>query len=231
MQWRKNRQMPSMHYEKSSSCWYWCSSFVLIWRIAWSASNFRWFDFSIGSQLPFEMAAMASRRFLAAGVFDEHSLRWGTVPMLKKATLMVAASLPLLVGSVQAAAEQARPAGPAVMVHFDYYPKDAARIRALERRLESAIKRAGAGELGESELHVDGNDGYLYMFGPDADRLYRASASILKSSRLMDGAEVTERYAAGTKTFVVRTDEKRRGRRVESRSSSLFTVEEASPAV
>ena len=150
--------------------------------------------------------------------------------MLKIATLMGVASLPLLVGSVPVAAEQARPAGPAVMVHFDYNPKDKARIHALERRLGGAIKRAGAGELGESELHVDGNDGYLYMFGPDADRLYRVSEPILKSSPLMNGAEVTERYAAGTKTFVVRTDANRRSRRIESRSGSIFIVEETSRA-
>lgn len=152
------------------------------------------------------------------------------VPMLKKATLMALASLPLLAGSVHAAAGAARPAGPAVMIHFDYYPKDAARIHALERRLEGAIKHARAGELGETELHVDGNDGYLYMFGPDADRLYRVTAPILKSSRLMNGAEVTERYAAGTKTFIVPTDAKRRSRRVESGSHSIFAVEESNPA-
>lgn len=38
---------------------------------------------------------------------------------------------------------------------------DKARIHSLEQRLKRAIKRAGAGALGETELHVDGNDGYL----------------------------------------------------------------------
>jgi len=72
-----------------------------------------------------------------------------------------------------AAAEQApKPPGPVMMIHFDYYPKDRERIHALERRLDSAIKRAAVGELGETEVHVDGNDGYLYMYGPDPDRLY-----------------------------------------------------------
>jgi len=39
-----------------------------------------------------------------------------------------------------------------MMVHFDYYPKDRARIRVLERRLERAIRRAGVGELGETSI-------------------------------------------------------------------------------
>jgi len=90
-----------------------------------------------------------------------------------------------------------------MMVHFDYYPKDRAQIRTLEHRLESAIKRAGVGELGETEFHIDGNDGYLYMYGPDPDGLYVVTAPILKSSRLMIGAEVTKHYGSRTTTFVI----------------------------
>lgn len=93
-----------------------------------------------------------------------------------------------------------------MMVHFDYYPKDRARIRVLEHRLASAITRAGAGELGETEFHVDGNDGYLYMYGPDPDRLYGVVSPILKSSKLMTDAEVTKHYGARTETFVINRD-------------------------
>ncbi|MFM0604708.1 hypothetical protein PQR05_09275 [Paraburkholderia sediminicola] len=93
-----------------------------------------------------------------------------------------------------------------MMVHFDYYPKDRPRIRVLEHRLESAMKRAGAGELGETEFHVDGNDGYLYMYGPDPDRLYVVTGPILKSSRLMTDAEVTKHYGSRTETFVIHRD-------------------------
>ncbi|AOZ52745.1 hypothetical protein BKX93_05180 [Chromobacterium vaccinii] len=91
-------------------------------------------------------------------------------------------------------------------VRFDYYPQDLARIRALERKLASAIKRARAGELGETELHLDGNDGFLYLYGPDPDRLYAAAGPILKPSRLMAHAEVTKQYAASSKTFPLGKD-------------------------
>jgi hypothetical protein len=93
-----------------------------------------------------------------------------------------------------------------MMVHFDYYPKDRARIRVLERRLESAIKRAGVGELGETEYHIDGNDGYLYMYGPNPDRLYVVAGPILKSSKLMTDAEVTKHYGSRAETFVIHRD-------------------------
>jgi hypothetical protein len=95
------------------------------------------------------------------------------------------------------------------MVHFDYYRQDMPRIHALERRLESAIKRARVGELGETEFHLDGNDGYLYMYGADPDRMYTAVSPILKSSRLMTGAEVTKHYGSRTQTFVIHRDGER----------------------
>ncbi len=108
----------------------------------------------------------------------------------------------LLTGSV-AAELPPKPPGPVVMVHFDYYEKDQARLHALERRLDRAVRQAGAGELGETELHRDGNDGYLYLYGTSADRLYALARPILKSSGWLTGTEVTLRRDAGTETFSI----------------------------
>lgn len=96
-----------------------------------------------------------------------------------------------------------------MMVRFDYYAKDLARIRILEHRLESAIKRAGVGELGETEFHLDGNEGYLYMYGPDSNRLYAVASPILKSSSLMADAEVTKWHGPRTETFAIHPDARR----------------------
>ncbi|MBX4145104.1 hypothetical protein DD788_28670 [Ralstonia pickettii] len=93
-----------------------------------------------------------------------------------------------------------KPPGPVVMVHFDYYEKDKARLHALEQRLDRAVKQAGAGELGETELHRDGNDGY----GASADRLYAIARPILQSSGWLTGTEVTLRRDAGAETFPLR---------------------------
>lgn len=87
------------------------------------------------------------------------------------------------------------------MVHFDYYPKDRPQIHMLEHRLADAIRRARAGELGETEFHLDGNDGYLYLYGPDPARLYAVTKPILKSSKLMTDAEVTEWHGTRAETF------------------------------
>ncbi len=97
-----------------------------------------------------------------------------------------------------------KPPGPVVMVHFDYYDRDNARLLALEQRLDRAVKQAGAGELGETEVHRDGNDGYLYFYGTSADRLYAIARPILKSSGWLTGTEVTLRRDAGAETFPLR---------------------------
>ncbi|WP_420212152.1 hypothetical protein ACN8ZM_19930 [Burkholderia aenigmatica] len=99
-----------------------------------------------------------------------------------------------------------KPPGPVVMVHFDYYEKDKARLHALEQRLDRAVRRAGAGELGETELHRDGNDGYLYLYGASPDRLYAVARPILKSSGWLTGTEVTLRRDTGAETFPLRGD-------------------------
>ncbi|AOR70622.1 hypothetical protein BBJ41_24135 [Burkholderia stabilis] len=113
--------------------------------------------------------------------------------------------LALMTGNV-AAELPPKPPGPVVMVHFDYDEKDQARLHALERRLDRAVRQAGAGELGETELHRDGNDGYLYLYGASADRLYAVARPILKSSGWLTGTEVTLHRDSRVETFVMRRD-------------------------
>lgn len=88
----------------------------------------------------------------------------------------------------------AAPVEQAVIVHFRYGSTDLARLHALEDVVEKAIKRAGAGEYDGHEIAVDGSDGFLYMYGPDADRLFGVVAPVLRSTAFMAGAVATKRY-------------------------------------
>jgi hypothetical protein len=98
----------------------------------------------------------------------------------------------------------------AVIVHFRYGRIDLQPIFALEERLEAAINAAGAGEFDGNEIAEDGSDGYLYMYGPDADALFETIRPILEASDFMGGAFVTLRY--GPSEDGVRETEKRIGR-------------------
>lgn len=82
----------------------------------------------------------------------------------------------------------------AVIVHFNYGSTDLQPLFALEDKLEQAISAADAGEFDGNEVATDGSDGYLYMYGPDADKLFAAVEPVLKSSSFMGGAIVTKRY-------------------------------------
>ncbi len=82
----------------------------------------------------------------------------------------------------------------AVIVHFNYGSTELHPLFELEDQLERAISAADAGEFDGNEVATDGSDGYLYMYGPDADKLFAAVEPVLKSSSFMAGATVTKRY-------------------------------------
>ena len=60
--------------------------------------------------------------------------------------------------------------------------------------MEKAISEAKAGEYDGNEIAVDGSDGSLFMYGPDADRLLEVIEPIIRASSFMKGAQVRRRY-------------------------------------
>jgi hypothetical protein len=82
----------------------------------------------------------------------------------------------------------------AVIVHFEYGSTDLQPLFELEKRLETAIAQARAGELDGNEVATDGSDGYLYMYGPQADALFQAVRPVLEACPFMRGARVRVRY-------------------------------------
>ena len=60
----------------------------------------------------------------------------------------------------------------AVIVRFRAWGDDLNAIFDLETELEAAIASAGVGEFDGNEVATDGSEGSLYMYGPDADRLF-----------------------------------------------------------
>lgn len=87
-----------------------------------------------------------------------------------------------------------RPVEQALIVRFPYGEADLAPLFALEERLEAAIVEAKAGEYDGNEVATDLSDGSLYMYGPDADRLFAVVRPILQACPFMRQATVTLRY-------------------------------------
>jgi hypothetical protein len=98
-------------------------------------------------------------------------------------------------GLSQAVEPMSKDSEHAVIVHFfNYGSTDLQRLFALEEQLEQAIADAGVGEFDGNEIATDGSDGYLYMYGPDADRLFEVVRPVLESVDFTRGAQVVKRY-------------------------------------
>ena len=82
----------------------------------------------------------------------------------------------------------------AVIVRFDYGSTDLEPLFGLEEQLEEAIESAEVGEYDGNEVAVSGSDGFLYMYGPDADALFAVVNPILASATCIRNAVATLRY-------------------------------------
>lgn len=82
----------------------------------------------------------------------------------------------------------------AVIVKFDYGRTDLGPLFEVEEQLEQVIAAAGVGEYDGNEVAIDGRDGVLYMYGPDADALFSAVQETLRASECLSNAVATLRY-------------------------------------
>jgi hypothetical protein len=82
----------------------------------------------------------------------------------------------------------------AVIVHFNYGQPSLDPLFTLEDRLREAISQADAGEYDGHEIAMDLSDGSLYMYGPDAYKLYSTVEPILVDASFMIGASARLRF-------------------------------------
>jgi hypothetical protein len=84
----------------------------------------------------------------------------------------------------------------AVIVRFEYGQTDLSPLFKLEDELTAAIEAAGAGMFDGDEVAVDGSDGTLFMYGPDADKLFEAIRPVLASTTIIRNIVATLRYGS-----------------------------------
>ena len=82
----------------------------------------------------------------------------------------------------------------AVIVEFRYGQTDLDPLFELEDQLIAAIEEAGVGEYDGHEIAMDASEGTIYMYGPDADKLFEVVEPLLRAASFMNGATVTKRY-------------------------------------
>lgn len=82
----------------------------------------------------------------------------------------------------------------AVIVRFRYGINGLEPLHILENELEAAIDSASVGEYDGHEIAVDYSDGFLYMYGPNAELLFKTVEPILRSSEAIKNGVAKLRF-------------------------------------
>src|ERR1035438_3192907 len=78
-----------------------------------------------------------------------------------------------------------------IEVYFSYGSTNYQHLYALEDEIRNALTDAAVGKYEGHDFAADGSDGHFYMYGPDAEAIYRVIDPVLPASILMRGAKVT----------------------------------------
>jgi hypothetical protein len=78
-----------------------------------------------------------------------------------------------------------------VVIHFSYGSTNLQYLYALEDSLRIAVSEAAAGRYDGYDVADDGGEGFFYLYGPDAEVLFRAISPVLSTYAFMRGATVT----------------------------------------
>jgi hypothetical protein len=81
-----------------------------------------------------------------------------------------------------------------VIVHFQYGKVNLDSLHQLEKRLENALTGKTFGDYDGHEIATDYSDGFLYLYGDNAERLFKEIKETLESTDFMTGANVKLRF-------------------------------------
>lgn len=82
----------------------------------------------------------------------------------------------------------------AVIVRFDYDIQGMDDLYELCNKLERVINENRLGEFDGHEIATDYSHGFLYMYGPNAEKLFTGVKQTLEQSEFMQGAKAKLRF-------------------------------------
>lgn len=82
----------------------------------------------------------------------------------------------------------------AVIVCFNYRLEELEPLYQLEEKLEKIIADNNVGEYDGHEIAMDNSDGTLFMYGPNAEKLFKAVKPTLEKTDFMRGAIANLRF-------------------------------------
>lgn len=81
-----------------------------------------------------------------------------------------------------------------VLINFYYGYEKLDELHALESKLRILLFDKGIGELDGHEINMDGSDGTLFLYGHNAEELFKAIEPLLLKTSWMKKAEVHLRF-------------------------------------
>jgi hypothetical protein len=81
-----------------------------------------------------------------------------------------------------------------VIITFNYGIEELDDLFELEDKLRNAIELKRVGEYDGHEIAIDSSDGTLYMYGPNAQTLFKCIKPILDETEFMRGAIAQLRF-------------------------------------
>lgn len=94
----------------------------------------------------------------------------------------------------------------AVIIHFKYGKNKMDDLYKLRDKIDKQISRKSLGEYDGHEIATDLSDGYLYMYGHNAEKLFTGIKTILEETDFMIGAKAKLRFgppADGVKEITI----------------------------
>lgn len=82
----------------------------------------------------------------------------------------------------------------AVIIYFNYGIQGLDSLIKLGDELEDVIQENKVGEYDGHEIAMDNSDGSLYMYGPNAETLFKAVKPTLEACEFMKGAKAIIRF-------------------------------------
>ena len=82
----------------------------------------------------------------------------------------------------------------AVIITFNYGIEELDELSVLEAKLRNAIELKQVGEYDGHEIAMDSSDGTLFMYGPNAEALFKCIKAILDETAFMRGAVAQLRF-------------------------------------
>lgn len=83
-----------------------------------------------------------------------------------------------------------------VVVHFLYGIEELDPLHNLDTKLNKQINDAGVGVYDWHEIAMDSSHGFLFMYGPNAEKLFKTVLPTLKKCPFMKGAVAHLRFGA-----------------------------------